>query len=106
VDIHRKPGYDPLELFLDPALSAVKLRLGLKLLRKTLGFRTLFDVIPLDTRLVRGSHGRLGLAPELEPLLVTTHEQGDRPERIPCTDVRDVILEHLFDRRFAAGRPV
>ena len=58
VDIHRKPGYDPAELFIDPKLSAVKARMAWTLLRKNLGFRTLFKVIPTDASLVRGSHGR------------------------------------------------
>jgi predicted AlkP superfamily pyrophosphatase or phosphodiesterase len=57
VDIHRKPGYDPVELFLDPTLKAPKLKIAAKLLKKKLGFRMLMDVIPLDPTLVRGSHG-------------------------------------------------
>ncbi len=57
VDIHRKPGYDPVELFLDPDLSLVKLRIAYRLLKKKLGLRMLMDVIPLDASLVRGSHG-------------------------------------------------
>jgi predicted AlkP superfamily pyrophosphatase or phosphodiesterase len=60
VDIHRKPGYDPVELFLDPAIAVPALTVGWKLARRALGFRTLLDVIPLDARLVRGSHGRAG----------------------------------------------
>ena len=36
VDIHRKPGYDPLELFFDPAKKSVS----------------------FDTKLIKGSHGR------------------------------------------------
>ena len=59
VDIHRKPGYDPCELFLDPALRYPKLRIALRLTQKALGMRYLMDVIPLDATLVRGSHGRL-----------------------------------------------
>ncbi len=59
VDIHRKCGYDPVELFLDPAIKFPKLKLGLKLARKKLGFRYLMDVIPLDASLVKGSHGRV-----------------------------------------------
>jgi len=52
VDIHRKPGYDPCELFLtSPA------RAGFRLLQKKLGFRYRMDVIPLDASLVKGSHG-------------------------------------------------
>jgi hypothetical protein len=59
VDIHRKPGYDPVELFLDPKLPAPKLKIAWKLLQKKLGRRMLMDVIPLDATLVRGSHGRV-----------------------------------------------
>jgi len=57
VDIHRKPGYDPCELFFDPALWWPKGRAMRRLLQKKLGFRTLFDVVPLDASLVKGSHG-------------------------------------------------
>ncbi len=57
VDIHRKPGYDPVELFLDPALKFPKAKIAWRLLQKKLGFRMLMDVIPLDASLVRGSHG-------------------------------------------------
>lgn len=57
VDIHRKPGYDPAELFVDPTIKAVKLKVLLKLLKKKLGFRYLLDVIPLDASIVKGSHG-------------------------------------------------
>jgi predicted AlkP superfamily pyrophosphatase or phosphodiesterase len=59
VDIHRKCGYDPAELFIDPAIRMPKLTLALKLARKKLGFRYLMDVIPLDASLVKGSHGRM-----------------------------------------------
>mgnify|MGYP003693682215 CR=1 FL=1 len=58
VDIHRKPGYDPVELFLDPALPAAKARIAWTLLKKKLGFRYLMRVVSLDSSLVRGSHGR------------------------------------------------
>jgi predicted AlkP superfamily pyrophosphatase or phosphodiesterase len=96
VDIHRKPGYDPRELFLDPARPLVKAQVGWRLLRKALGFRMLMDVIPLDTRLVRGSHGRVEQAPEDRPVLITSQDDGPDDEELPCTAVRDVILGHLF----------
>ncbi len=57
VDIHRKPGYDPVELFVDPALRLPKLRIAWRLLQKRLGFRMLMDIVPLDATLVKGSHG-------------------------------------------------
>ena len=59
VEIHRKPGYDPVELFLDPNISSPKLAIGKRLLMRKLGFRALMDVIPLDAALVGGSHGRI-----------------------------------------------
>lgn len=59
VDIHRKPGYDPVELFTDPEISMLPVKVAAKLVRKKLGFRTLMDIIPLDATLVRGSHGRI-----------------------------------------------
>ena len=98
VDIHRKPGYDPCELFIDPKLSVPKLRIAWKLLRKRLGFRTLMDVIPLDPSLVRGSHGRVDVPPPLQPVLIAQHNPTDRAQEIPCPAVRDIILQHLFER--------
>ncbi|MGB0744068.1 MAG: alkaline phosphatase family protein [Opitutales bacterium] len=59
VDIHRKVGYDPVELFIDPAIQFPKLRIAKMLLKKKLGMRTLMDVIPLDATMVKGSHGRI-----------------------------------------------
>jgi predicted AlkP superfamily pyrophosphatase or phosphodiesterase len=58
IDIHRKPGYDPCELFIDPAIAFPKLKIAGFLLKKKLGLRGLLDVIPLDATLVKGSHGR------------------------------------------------
>jgi predicted AlkP superfamily pyrophosphatase or phosphodiesterase len=76
VDIHRKPGYDPCELFLDPALRLPRLRVGLRLLQKALGLRYLMDVIPLDARLVRGSHGRLPERPGDGPVFLASRPFG------------------------------
>lgn len=72
VDIHRKPGYDPAELFVDPAIRFPKLRMARRLLQKKLGFRYLMDVIPTDPSMVRGSHGLLPRDPELGPLYIAT----------------------------------
>ncbi len=96
VDIHRKPGYDPVELFFAPG-ARTKLRLALRLLQKAAGFRALLDVIPLDATLVRGSHGRPAARPEAGPL-VLSHERALAPAaaggaaRIPMAAVRDLIL--------------
>ena len=70
VDIHRKPGYDPAELHLDPALSLPRIRIASFLLRKKLGFRALLPVIPLDASLVGGSHGRDDVPEYEQPVLV------------------------------------
>jgi predicted AlkP superfamily pyrophosphatase or phosphodiesterase len=96
VDIHRKPGYDPVELFLDPRLGPPKLAIGWRLLKRKLGFRTLLDVIPLDPSLVRDSHGRVDQPPNLEPVLIT-QRPSQTDEEAPVFAVRDVILQHLFD---------
>src|SRR5213078_4423730 len=72
VDIHRKPGYDPCELFVDPRLWWPTGRVIWRLIQKKLGFRTRFDVVPLDASLVRGSHGLPARDPLDRPLLIGT----------------------------------
>ena len=92
MDIHRKPGYDPCELFFDPRLLWPKGRALWRLVQKKLGFRALFDVVPLDASLVRGSHGLP--APAARPLLI-----GDGPAppegEMEMTAVRDLVLAAL-----------
>ncbi|MET0287439.1 MAG: nucleotide pyrophosphatase/phosphodiesterase family protein, partial [Polyangiales bacterium] len=100
VDIHRKPGYDPCELFLDPALRLPKLRIGMKLAQKQLGMRTLMDVIPLDATLVRGSHGRPTDDPELGPILITSTPELLRSNESSVLDIKQLLL----DQTFRAGR--
>jgi predicted AlkP superfamily pyrophosphatase or phosphodiesterase len=95
VDIHRKPGYDPVELFLDPAIRVPPLALGSRLVRKKLGFRTLMDVIPLDATLVGGSHGRIPDDPAKGPLLMTKQADLLPDGEVAATDVHDLILRHL-----------
>jgi predicted AlkP superfamily pyrophosphatase or phosphodiesterase len=93
VNIHAKPGYDPCELFLDPRLWWPKGRLVRRLVQKKLGWRTLFDVVPLDPGLVRGSHGLEVADREDRPVLV-----GDGPApaaEVAMTDVRDLLLRAL-----------
>lgn len=96
VDIHRKPGYDPLELFVNPSLKFPKLYIGWQLLKRKAGLRSLLDVIPLDTALVNGSHGRIQQPRDMAPILITQHNQKELPDLIPCQDVRRIILDHLF----------
>jgi predicted AlkP superfamily pyrophosphatase or phosphodiesterase len=88
IDIHRKPGYDPCELFLDPALAFPKLRIGKFLLKKKLGLRGLLDVIPLDASLVKGSHGRDHVPDGECPVLLGTSYPVKSAE-----DVHQAILD-------------
>ena len=97
VDIHRKPGYDPAELFLDPAISMPKLKIGYTLAKKALGFRYLLEVIPLDASLVRGSHGRISDRAEDGPVFISSAKNAVRGVMEP-TSVRDAMLAHLFDQ--------
>lgn len=95
VDIHRKPGYDPVELFIDPHLNLPKLKVGLTLLKKKLGFRYLMDVIPLDANLVKASHGHLTDSVAQSPLLITQRQDLLNSETIEAKEVFQVILDHL-----------
>jgi predicted AlkP superfamily pyrophosphatase or phosphodiesterase len=98
VDIHRKPGYDPVELFFDPALRQPKLAAGWRLAKRKLGMRSLLDVISLkDTALVKGSHGRLTDDPSEGPLVIS-----DRPDLLPegaveATGFKQLVLDHVFE---------
>ena len=96
VDIHRKPGYDPVELFLDPRdRSAPRSRVGLKLAKKILGFRYLMDVIPLDATLVKGSHGRPPANRAEGPLCITSEPALLAADSMPAPAVCNLILDHL-----------
>jgi predicted AlkP superfamily pyrophosphatase or phosphodiesterase len=99
VDIHRKPGYDPVELFIDPAFRFPKLAVATRLAKRALGFRTLLDVIPLDASLVRGSHGRPTDDLMDGPLLIGADgAYPDAPGRpVPMEAVKDIVLCHLFE---------
>jgi hypothetical protein len=94
VDIHRKPGYDPCELFFDPALWWPKGRALRRLLAKKLGFRVLFDVIPVDASLVRGSHGLCISEPQDRPVLIGAGPPPAHAE-VNQTDVHELLLGGL-----------
>jgi predicted AlkP superfamily pyrophosphatase or phosphodiesterase len=87
VDIHKKPGYDPVEMFMTS-----KARAGYKLMRKLAGFRYVMDVIPLDATLIKGSHGRTNIADEYKAVLITDEPQG---KTVQPTAVFDVMWNHL-----------
>jgi hypothetical protein len=72
VDIHRKPGYDPVELFFDPATKS----------------------IPLNAGLVKGSHGAPANDPSQRTVLVAS--QPILPAgAIADTDMLGIILRHF-----------
>ncbi len=126
IDIHRKPGYDPVELFLDPkyfparrktfsdpanpefssvrkdsvpggfGVSTVKLRILTRLLKKKLGFRMLMDVIPLDASLVRGSHGARPSTVENYPVFISNCAELVPRAEMQPTDVYHAIKRHVI----------
>ncbi|MGJ8652503.1 MAG: alkaline phosphatase family protein [Opitutaceae bacterium] len=95
VDIHRKAGYDPVELFLDPSIRFPKLKIAQFLLKKKLGLRTLMDVIPLDANLVRGSHGAIPKDTNDWPVLLTpdAHSVSDT---LKATDIFDILKSQIL----------
>ncbi|HBR98173.1 MAG TPA: alkaline phosphatase family protein [Gammaproteobacteria bacterium] len=96
VDIHRKPGYDPAELFIDPALRWPKLRVLRRLAQKKLGLRMLMDVIPIHASQVKGSHGRLSADDDEKPVLLSTLAEASR-DIDGLADVHDFLLRYFTD---------
>ena len=100
VDIHRKPGNDPVELFIDPELTWPAARVAGRLLKKKLGMRYYMDVIGLDGSIVKGSHGRLptpGREAAEGPVLIGSSTAIAR-DRVEMTEVKDLLLELQFGR--------
>lgn len=102
VDIHRKPGYDPAELFFNPADPLAKAKAGMNLVRKKLGLRYAMSTVPLDASYVRGTHGRLPDSSADTPLVLCSDAQipaavakwvGDDSGQVPATEVKGLILD-------------
>lgn len=91
IDIHRKPGYDPAELFVDPKIKLPALKIAKFLAKKKLGLRGLLDLIPLDATLVKGSHGRLDVPESHQPIFIGEHSEKVTKD----TDVQGAILSSL-----------
>lgn len=91
VDIHKKPGYDPVEMFMTS-----KLRAAYKLLRKKAALRYVMDVIPLDATLIKGSHGRINTPVSSHAVLITGQEVSQKA--LQATDVYEVIWGHLTNK--------
>jgi predicted AlkP superfamily pyrophosphatase or phosphodiesterase len=99
VDIHRKPGYDPVELFIDPAIRLPILAIAGRLGRRKLGMRTLLDVISLkDTQLVKGSHGRPVDDPQHGPLVISSRADllPEAGAEVASTAFKQLVLDHIF----------
>lgn len=73
VDIHRKPGYDPVEMFFDPVAKG----------------------IPLNATLVKGSHGAPPLDPSQRGVLLCSQRGVFVEGPTADTDVADVVLRQF-----------
>lgn len=78
VDIHRKPGYDPVELHVDPATKS----------------------IPLDAALIKGSHGAPANDPTQWGVLLASE-----PVLFPGPAVADVDVFGIVLRQFGLDAP-
>jgi predicted AlkP superfamily pyrophosphatase or phosphodiesterase len=96
VEIHRKPGYDPVELFLDPGILSPKFAVGKRLLMRKLGFSALMDVIPLNAALVGGSHGRITDDANDGPLVVSDRADLLDGKNVTATEVKSLLLDAVF----------
>jgi predicted AlkP superfamily pyrophosphatase or phosphodiesterase len=97
VDIHKKPGYDPVEMFTDPDDKFVIPKVMLKLLKKKLGFRTVMNIIPLNADLVKGSHGRIPEDASDYPIFITNKRGLLNQELYKSTEVYKLLVKQLTD---------
>lgn len=95
VDIHKKPGYDPVEMHTDPKDRWVMPKVMGKLIKKKLGFRTVMDIIPLNASLIRGSHGRIPEHVDDYPIFITNNSSVNLKEQIPPTEVFHQLENHI-----------
>ncbi|MGB3441198.1 MAG: nucleotide pyrophosphatase/phosphodiesterase family protein [Actinophytocola sp.] len=93
VEIHRKPGYDPAELFFNPEDKLAKAKAGLNLVKKKAGLRYAMQVVPLDPAPVLGSHGRLPISADEGPVLLCSVPDAEPGGAVPATGVRDLLLQ-------------
>jgi predicted AlkP superfamily pyrophosphatase or phosphodiesterase len=73
VDIHRKPGYDPVELFVDMATRS----------------------IPLDATLVKGSHGAPVHSDAQRGVLISSKKQVLESQELEDWDVCGIVLKQF-----------
>ena len=91
VDVHRKYGYDPAELFVDPEIPFATAKAALRLLQKKMGFRMSMDLIPLDASLVKGTHGAIPKDNSDWPMLLGSIPEAPS-EWVSSTEVRNLLL--------------
>ena len=97
VDIHKKPGYDPVELLTDPDDKLVMPKVAWKLLKKKAGFRSVLDIIPLDAKLVKGSHGRKPENVDDYPVCITNKSAAFNKPVLQPTQVFEIIENHVLN---------
>jgi len=98
VDIHRKPGFDPVELFIDPTIKLPTMALSSRLAKKKLGLRTLMDVVSNNaTNIVNGSHGRPTDDPLHGPIFMSS-DAAVLPKIVAQTDLKTIVLDHIFSQ--------
>lgn len=96
VDIHNKPGYDPAELLVDPAIRFPMVKAGLRLLQKKLGFRYKMDLIPLSGEGVKGSHGRVSRPGK--GAFISSRQADLIPDRaVKPTEVFHILCRHIIE---------
>ncbi|MEM9000066.1 MAG: nucleotide pyrophosphatase/phosphodiesterase family protein [Bacteroidota bacterium] len=95
VDIHKKPGYDPVEMLTDPKDKMVLLKVLWKLMKKKLGFRTVMDIIPLKADLIKGSHGRIPEDEEDFPILISNRADLVKANRVDAIKVFSILESHI-----------
>ncbi|VAW10407.1 FIG00907047: phosphodiesterase/nucleotide pyrophosphatase [hydrothermal vent metagenome] len=93
VDIHKKPGYDPVEMLTDPKDKLVMAKVMGKLIQKKIGFRTVMNIIPLDAKLVKGSHGRTPENIDDYPVFITNNKTLKLDKILKPTDVFRILVE-------------
>ncbi|VTP90723.1 Uncharacterised protein [Sphingobacterium daejeonense] len=89
VDIHKKPGYDPVEMFMTSKSRAIY-----KLILKKIGIRAVLDITPLDPSLVKGSHGITDVDQDYYPILIGNFEQLENI--VEPTAIKNLLLNKIF----------
>jgi predicted AlkP superfamily pyrophosphatase or phosphodiesterase len=92
VDVHRKYGYDPTELFVDPTIAFPTTKAAFKLMQKKLGFRIFMDLVPLDATLVKGTHGAIPEAKADWPIMIGPASISPE-EEVTAIEVKNRLLE-------------